>query len=140
MNIVTFLLLSFSKSLSMAPSAASSFLYPQSAHPPYTALFIADNGVTLVLLPCWRYVLRSCVGVMSCTITISRPRFFWRAVHIDTPQQMGLFSVCSMQTWHVPSLRVEPLVEYDLHSALYDTISTTCDWCWARHIAIHKRR
>jgi len=49
-NIVTFPLLYFSKSLSVAPSAASSFLYPQSTHAPCTALFIADNGVTLVLL------------------------------------------------------------------------------------------
>jgi len=60
LNIVTFPLLYLSKSSSVAPSAASTFLYPQSAHAPCTALFIADNGVTLVLLPCRRHVLRSC--------------------------------------------------------------------------------
>ena len=74
----------------------------------------------------------TCLTFVSCTVTISRRRFFWRAVHIDTPQQMGLFSVCSMQTWHVPSLRAEPLVEYDLRSALRGTISATCDWCHSR--------
>ena len=59
MNIVTFLLLYFSKSLSVALSAASS-LYSRSAHIPCTALFIADNGIMLVLLSCQRHVLCLC--------------------------------------------------------------------------------
>jgi len=150
-NIVTFPLLYLSKSLSMAPSAASSFLYPESAHTPSTALFIADNGVMLVLLPCRRHVLRSCrVPLQFQGLNSSGERFISlpdnAARTLQITASVLLCGFIRLNSWFwdstphnkrvyfqsanadVPrSLTAELLVECDLRSLLHDTISVACD-------------
>jgi len=52
-----------------------------------TAIFIANNGVTLVLLPCWRHVLRSChVPLQFQGLDSSGERF------ISTPHNKWVYS------------------------------------------------
>jgi len=134
----------FSKSSSVAPSAASPFLYPQSAHAPCTALFIADNGVTLVLLPCRRHVLRPChVPLQFQGLDSSGERFISLPDNADrTLQITASVLLCGFMRLNFRFWDSTP------HNKRVYFQSAQCrrgafppserSHSWARHVAIHE--